>query len=210
MKKTCSKCRKEKPISNFNRAKVNKDGYCGKCKECVSEYMSKYQLVNRKELSLYAKIYNQSESQKQRRRNYYIINKETISDKNKIYYIDNKETIKKRTCKYREDHQNQYRLYNRKFYDLNKNIEEFKIKRNSKAHGRRLLEKNAGNFTPQEWKEVLVKYGEFCLHCGSTEHITIDHVIALSQGGSNTKNNLQPLCKTCNCSKGIKAIDYRI
>lgn len=32
--KTCSKCRVEKPVSEFNRMSASKDGYTAACKEC--------------------------------------------------------------------------------------------------------------------------------------------------------------------------------
>ena len=56
---------------------------------------------------------------------------------------------------------------------------------------------------------VFNKYGEICLRCGTTEKISIDHVIPIYKGGLNEMDNLQPLCKSCNSWKGIKVIDFR-
>ncbi len=39
---------------------------------------------------------------------------------------------------------------------------------------------------------------EECELCGSTENLVIDHIIALSQGGSNDLSNLRTLCQSCN------------
>lgn len=36
--KTCSKCGKTKPLSEFHKAKRNKDGYTGQCGECRRAY----------------------------------------------------------------------------------------------------------------------------------------------------------------------------
>src|SRR5438552_647198 len=37
-----------------------------------------------------------------------------------------------------------------------------------------------------------------CELCGSTDNLVIDHIIALSQGGSNDLSNLRTLCASCN------------
>lgn len=67
----------------------------------------------------------------------------------------------------------------------------------------------AGHLTAAEWRSVLAKYGTACLACGSDDPPTIDHVIPISQGGTNTADNVQPLCNPCNMRKGRKTIDYR-
>ncbi len=44
--------------------------------------------------------------------------------------------------------------------------------------------------------------GGECVKCGSQERLEFDHIIPISQGGSNTARNIQLLCETCNRSKG--------
>lgn len=39
---------------------------------------------------------------------------------------------------------------------------------------------------------------ESCDLCGATSNLVIDHIIALSQGGSNDLSNLRTLCQSCN------------
>jgi hypothetical protein len=43
-----------------------------------------------------------------------------------------------------------------------------------------------------------------CLHCGTPENLTVDHIIPLSRGGTNDFGNLQTLCKPCNSRKKNK------
>ncbi len=43
-----------------------------------------------------------------------------------------------------------------------------------------------------------------CKVCGTTEHLTVDHVIPVSKGGTNSLENLQVLCNDCNQLKADK------
>lgn len=47
-----------------------------------------------------------------------------------------------------------------------------------------------------------------CLACGSTEDLTVDHVVPKSMGGTGSLTNLQTLCKPCNLAKANKIIQY--
>lgn len=40
-----------------------------------------------------------------------------------------------------------------------------------------------------------------CFYCGSTQRITIDHIIAIARGGTDSIGNLVPACKSCNSQK---------
>jgi 5-methylcytosine-specific restriction endonuclease McrA len=55
--------------------------------------------------------------------------------------------------------------------------------------------------------------GGRCAYCGRDivfEDLHVDHVVALSKGGSNENDNLLPACKECNASKGQFSIEeYR-
>lgn len=58
-------------------------------------------------------------------------------------------------------------------------------------------------------KVVMARYGDHCLACGSREKLVVDHVLSGFQGGTDTLDNLQPLCASCNFRKGLRTIDYR-
>jgi 5-methylcytosine-specific restriction endonuclease McrA len=60
---------------------------------------------------------------------------------------------------------------------------------------------------PEQVKmEVWRRDGGRCVNCGSRENLEFDHIIPLSQGGSNTARNLQILCEKCNRSKGANLV----
>lgn len=58
---------------------------------------------------------------------------------------------------------------------------------------------------PRVRAEVWARDGLRCVDCGSTEDITIDHIIAVANGGTNDIDNLQTLCRSCNSKKGTRA-----
>jgi 5-methylcytosine-specific restriction endonuclease McrA len=68
-----------------------------------------------------------------------------------------------------------------------------------------------GNFTVEEFKELYESYGNTCPACGDTEAVLeADHVVPLTKGGSDSINNIQPLCGSCNGKKFVNIIDYRL
>lgn len=67
-----------------------------------------------------------------------------------------------------------------------------------------------GSYTVSEWKALKRQYDNRCACCGKKDKLTADHVVPVSRGGSSDISNIQPLCKSCNSSKGNRhSTDYR-
>ncbi len=66
-----------------------------------------------------------------------------------------------------------------------------------------------GTHTPVEWQYILDICDNKCVRCNATEGIVKDHIIPIYQGGSDGIENLQPLCRSCNASKGPDTSDLR-
>jgi len=63
---------------------------------------------------------------------------------------------------------------------------------------------NGGSHTLAEWELLKAQYNWTCPRCHKAEpkiKLSEDHVIPLSKGGSDNIENIQPLCKSCNCKK---------
>ncbi len=68
-----------------------------------------------------------------------------------------------------------------------------------------------GSHTLQEWKDLCAKFKNRCVRCGVHGKLTRDHVIPITDPrSSHDISNIQPLCYSCNSSKGNRhAADYR-
>ena len=147
-----------------------------------------------------------------------------MSEKGKIFYNEHKDAIRERQKKYRKENKDYVnkvaRASSQKWRDAN--IEKYRAyglawsKRNPEkaalfASRRRAQKKNCvGIITEKEWKDLLEKYNHMCLRCGRNDvPLTLDHIIPIANQGSNTIDNAQPLCRSCNSHKRIKTIDYR-
>jgi hypothetical protein len=128
--------------------------------------------------------------------------KELESGYAKIWRIKNSEKKKLGQKKYKEKSG-----YDRGWYVTH--IDWFK----ARDTRRRALEINAdGHFSRREWFTLCFAVGFVCLRCKAMqkfENLSPDHVVALSQGGTNWLHNIQPMCLACNISKLDKYEEYR-
>ena len=78
--KVCNTCRIIKQLTEFYKDNKSRDGYCHKCKNCLSEQYKEYNTKHKDDLVKY-------------RKDYYEANKDIKSQKSKEYYIINKDKI---------------------------------------------------------------------------------------------------------------------
>jgi len=66
--------------------------------------------------------------------------------------------------------------------------------------------------TSQEWADVLEEYNYRCAYCDVEFEVENmphkDHIIPISKGGHNIKENIVPACQSCNSKKGNK-LNYK-
>jgi uncharacterized protein YdaU (DUF1376 family) len=67
-----------------------------------------------------------------------------------------------------------------------------------------------GIHTKEEWLRLQTFCRHHCVRCQASDTpLMKDHIIPLYRGGSDSIENIQPLCKLCSSSKGSDTTDYR-
>jgi len=105
MEKMCTKCKEVKDSSEFSKDKNSKDGIYTICKDCKKGYYYN----NKKEHSLFMKLYYQN-------------NKEKINKQHKEYYNNNKKEISSRKYKYRTHNKIKINKQNKIYKEMNKEV----------------------------------------------------------------------------------------
>ena len=59
----------------------------------------------------------------------------------------------------------------------------------------------SGNFTPAAFVALCLQHCHRCAVCQKQCALSADHIHPLSRGGTNSIDNIQPLCKACNSQK---------
>jgi 5-methylcytosine-specific restriction endonuclease McrA len=151
-----------------------------------------------------------------KRHEYYLKTKERTRQQSKAWYEANKERHKElRTRWY---HQNKDHLHSlqREWYIKNRekhlensrrwSAEHLELKANYRRARRSLIAGAKGSATIQQIEARVAYYGWRCAYCGGPFE-EVDHVIPLSQGGTNWLSNLRPACSSCNRRKFCKPVD---
>jgi 5-methylcytosine-specific restriction endonuclease McrA len=149
---------------------------------------------------------------------------------NREYRKKNKVRLSPIDAAYRKKHRKRIAKYLRKWRLQNPGYEKTWRAKNRKkkcANQKRYYQKNpgkakiwsairatritkaGGRFTEKQWLLLCKKYKYRCLRCRRRRHLTPDHVVPISKGGTSNIENIQPLCGPCNSSKNTKTIDYR-
>jgi len=78
------------------------------------------------------------------------------------------------------------------------------IRQKSKRRKALLREQTAHQIRPRELRARFVLFGNCCAYCGASGDMEIEHVIAISKGGTHAMGNIVPACHDCNSSKRAK------
>lgn len=124
--KICTKCKIEKPLSEFNNHKCHSDGKASECKECKKLSDKKYRESNLEKVRAYDKFRNERDKEKRKisKKEYYEKNKEYLLNKNKENKIKNKEYYDSKKHEYNEKYKPKKKIKDKEYRE--KNIEKIR------------------------------------------------------------------------------------
>lgn len=223
--KRCTRCQQVQALADFSNERGRPDGKRPYCKACDKAYRDAKRPSITAEDRAATKAYNQA---------YRARNLETLRAKEREYAREHSAARRPYLRQYQEQHRErlreQYREYRIARLDAMRAAERERTRaryqRNPQYwldwahknkhrklaywHKRRAAKlAGGGQHTPEQWARLRDWFGARCLCCGATDRLTMDHVVPLIAGGTNTIENLQPLCHSCNSRKQNKTIDYR-
>lgn len=147
-------------------------------------------------------------------------NREKVRQSQRRWFLANRGQADAASAKWRAENPEKYTEYQKKWSAENKDKINSKAKRyydsnkeiciersNLQSHARRSALK--GDIFPIAlWRQLTKWFGDWCPYCGeSNKKLTVDHVVPISKGGTNSIENLIPCCGSCNSSKGNKSME---
>jgi len=225
--KTCSKCKFLKPLFEFHVDRTGRtpDGHRRQCKEChnasnkvyyskkpkkpkktpltPSERTARYNARHPERVAARRKAAREKDPAKYAAAclKWRQENPDKVSEYTKEYEAARRD---ERTEQRRAD----YAADPEKFREISRDWGKKNPKKTLiQKHRRRARKRNAeGSYTEEEINALLVEQGHLCgnPYCRADLRITdktVDHVVALSRGGSNWITNLKWLCRPCNSRK---------
>jgi GNAT superfamily N-acetyltransferase len=189
-KQICKQCGASKPLADFYKNKIKKNGHDSKCKLCRSTRAKQYRADNQ-------------EAIKQQRKQFYNDNRDRLVTEKRQYYQDNKDKVRKTKRDSMRRNRASILVYQKGYRAENKEVlaAKRKIYRDNIIHG------------------IIELLGGECSICGedNTELLSLDHVhddgneerkkfnsITIKRKllkGELDKNRYRLLCHTCNVGR---------
>ncbi len=170
--KTCFKCSQSKDDSAFRKRTNGKpQAYC---LDCEKTYMSDHR--KKPEIKAKERVYKHQR---------YESHKEEVAVKGRQRYLANKPKLL-------EQHKEWKRKNKERYLELSRI--EYQRRRSLKKQ----LE---SNFDKYDWQRCKDSFDNHCAYCGKDSKLTQEHFIALKHGGEFTRNNILPVCGSCNHTK---------
>lgn len=169
--KRCTRCGEDRPVDQFGRNKANRDGLQSWCRKCSLDHHYKYQAAHPEKAREYAKRWKKKNPAAVR----------ASGARARAAWTGRERAMAAGYAK----------AWKARNPDKNRAI----------RHARRARESSApGSFSDTQLRARWDMWGGLCWMCGDIAD-SLDHVIALSRGGTNWPANLRPACRSCNSRK---------
>jgi hypothetical protein len=217
--KRCIRCNEVKPLDAFRADQRQDDGRRNTCRQCGNAAyrvtrtgQDKVEEIDRRKAMIAAGSKECTNCHQVKVLDEFTVSKGKISAHCKTcvaeygrgWYAENVEKKAVKAQQWMREHKDRIAELSARWYRNNKD------RAKARGHRRRSAIKGVGgSFTAQEFRNLCELYGNKCLCCGQEGDLTPDHVVPICKGGSNSIDNIQPLCLTCNLRKARKTIDYR-
>lgn len=213
--KLCSACGLIKPATEFYKNRKRKCGLTSKCKLCFSAYNKRYWQTNaerlrpsnRERVALWRADPINAQRSKEWHAEHWPERREKENARRRQRALDNPEAERLAAANYyqrtREERKAAVKAY--KAANLDAVL--------TNVRNRKAMKRNAqGVHTAAELEALLIEQhsqcaNPYCLADLSASKKHVDHIVALSNGGSNDISNLQWLCEPCNLTKRAKPQD---
>ena len=209
--KKCPKCGETKPVCEFSKNRNSTDRLQYMCKACNKAYNATYHAEHKAEKAAYRAAH--SDEITAREAAYYLENKERIVARCTAYNSKNKEKVAARKALW--DTKNRERIAARRVARREANPE--KVAASQAAWQKANPEKCAANRQRRRTRqannpvedfdvmEIWERDNHTCVYCGAPGE-AIDHIVPVAEGGGWARDNLCVTCRSCNTSKGAKAL----
>lgn len=179
--KVCSRCKQDKPVSDFSKHRGHRDGLNSQCKACNAVCDASYRADHKDQLTAYRAA-----------------NKYKIAERNAAWHTQHKDRQAAWHVVYHAKHRQEINARHAAHQRSNP------IQTRAKSHRRRARKLAAGG---THTAADIQRQGEVqkwrCWWCGDDckDRHHVDHLVPLSRGGHNGPGNIVIACPHCNLSK---------
>ena len=206
--KRCPKCKRDLPRDAFGRDKRTPTGLICYCRECTKVINADKRIRYAETIALHQKAFRDT-------------HKAEIHERNQQYYAENRERLVAAEAARREGSREQRRAYDcirwadqssgRKERHAVWRAQNPEVVANSKRSYRARKKGAVGKHTQADIDTIMEMQKGKCAYCRTAirKKYAVDHIVALTKGGTNWPTNLQLVCTPCNSRKRNKdAIDF--
>ncbi len=147
--------------------------------------------------------------QREQARAWYVANRERVREQARAWYVANSERVREQSQAWYVANSERAREKVRAWRAVNperaREISRHK-RQNRRARLRGAIDpcRRATSATTAR-RDAL--FGNACCFCGAGGQLTLEHVVALADGGLHIPSNLAPACGRCNSSKGATPVE---